>query len=877
MVESKEIKEYSKKAFEFIQDKKVQTIITIVLLIATIFLGAFIRVQGLPNLKDPTTGDYTPLALDPYYFLRVSETLIANNGNLPVVDSMRYPALGAGWANEMTPYSTNFLYKIMGVFNPDISLRLVNVLNPVIFFILGIIIFALLVFLLTKNKWITVISTGILSIIPPYLYRTLAGFSDHESIGMFGIFLALIFFAIGMFYLEKKKNSGIYSGVFGLISGFMTMFAIAAWGGGAKFLFMILPLAFIVLWLTKKDKNYSNYFLFYFLWFISTILFAPLFNYDVSYILTSFMLSSAGILTIFTMGFIIMEIILIKTKILNKNLEKYRGLFSLGGVIVFGAILYQIFIGNFFSFFASIINKILYPFGTGRVGLTVAENKQPYLTELIAQVGKFVFYTFLAGCFIVGGKLASGIKKKKFRKYFTVTFAFFIFGILFSRVSASSALNGDNFLSKALFFISFLAFAITSFYIYWKSDWEIKTTWIFIAAWMIPMLLSVRSAIRVFFAIVPFISMMVPITLFEIGKFAKKSKDEMAKLLAIVILLVLVVGIVWAAVGFTKTITYQAKNQAPSYNTDWQNAMSWVRNNTVENGIFLHWWDYGYWVQTGGERPTVTDGGHANGHWDHLVGRYVLTTPYPETAKSFMKSHNVSYLLIDPTDIGKYSAYSSIGDDNENSDRASWLVTLVSDPKETQETRNETTRIYRGGTYLDVDLSYKLNGKTIFLPKGKAAIDGITLKKTNTGYYQPEGIYLYNGQQYNLPIRYMYFNGNLQDFGKGINSTVYLYTNVYSSPTGTQFDVDGAVMYLSEKTKDSLVAKLYLMGDPLDEYSELELLHEESQYPLKFYYGGFRGPISIWGVNEMPDILVREEFTALDGGYGELDDLVFIK
>ena len=32
--------------------------------------------------------------------------------------------------------------------------------------------------------------------------------------------------------------------------------------------------------------------------------------------------------------------------------------------------------------------------------------------------------------------------------------------------------------------------------------------------------------------------------------------------------------------------------------------MSWVRENTPEESIFVHWWDYGYWVQYGFGKPT---------------------------------------------------------------------------------------------------------------------------------------------------------------------------------------------------------------------------------------------------------------------------------
>jgi hypothetical protein len=67
------------------------------------------------------------------------------------------------------------------------------------------------------------------------------------------------------------------------------------------------------------------------------------------------------------------------------------------------------------------------------------------------------------------------------------------------------------------------------------------------------------------------------------------------------------------------------------------------------------------------------------------------------------------------------------------------------------------------------------------------------------------------------------------------------------------------------------------MNDPENKYSELELVHEESPFPLPFYYGGFRGPIKIWKVGEMPNILINEEFLATSGEYGLLDNLEFEK
>ena len=153
-----------------------------------------------------------------------------------------------------------------------------------------------------------------------------------------------------------------------------------------------------------------------------------------------------------------------------------------------------------------------------------------------------------------------------------------------------------------------------------------------------------------------------------------------------------------------------SKNTGPSAHIQWQKAMSWVRTNTPEDSVFVHWWDYGYWVESLGKRRTVADGGHFQGAEDgnHKIGRYVLTTPNPKTALSYFKSMKTNYLLIDPTELGKYSAYSRIGSD-KNWDRFSVIPIGTYDPRQTQETKNETSYIYNVQTGVDEDIYYTLN------------------------------------------------------------------------------------------------------------------------------------------------------------------------
>jgi hypothetical protein len=319
--------------------------------------------------------------------------------------------------------------------------------------------------------------------------------------------------------------------------------------------------------------------------------------------------------------------------------------------------------------------------------------------------------------------------------------------------------------------------------------------------------------------------------------------------------------------------------------------MSWVRENTPENSIFVHWWDYGYWVQYLGERPSLTDGGHGVGYWDHLTGRYLLTTPEPETALSFMKSHNVSYLLIDQTDLGKYAAYSKIGSGPEGEDRFSQIPVMILDPNQIQETAEKEIRIYGGGALVDEDIIFEREEQKIFLPARRAVVAGIRLdfsrEENQISFEQPQALFIYNGQQITIPIRYLYFDEQLVDFKVGLEATARVIPVASLTGQNVQIDNIGAVIYLSPKVSDGLFAQLYLMDDPSNKYPTLKLAHSEPDSFVRslnqqganikdfVYYVGFRGPIKIWEVDYPSNILEKEEFLRSSGDFAEFDNLQF--
>ncbi len=324
--------------------------------------------------------------------------------------------------------------------------------------------------------------------------------------------------------------------------------------------------------------------------------------------------------------------------------------------------------------------------------------------------------------------------------------------------------------------------------------------------------------------------------------------------------------------------------------------MEWARTETPERSIFVHWWDYGYFVQTLGNRPTVTDGGHSGGdHADHYIGRYILTTPKPETALSFMKTWNVSYLLIDPTEMGKYGAFSKIGS-NDSWDRVSaGILGGASDDSQMQETATGITKVYQLGGCVDSDIPYNrtfLPGITISKTQQmqcNSYVGGVVLEIVeNNGQIsikQPTGVFFYNNKQYRIPIKNVFVGGQMISFAEGIDSVVYLVPKI--DQASGQIDNIGAMIYLSPRTHYSLMGRLYILDDYYNEYPTLtEARFEEDPVVSHFkqfypelnefvWYGGLRAPLKIWEVNYPVGTQVHEEFldrnTKLE--FGGLDRL----
>ena len=835
---------------------------TLAILINLIAFSFILRIQNLQYLIDVTTNQYIPADPDAMAFMRYAK-YIAENGSLMQVDMLRYFPYGFPGVQEFS-FLANFivyLHKFLDIFT-NFSLELVDVIYPAIAFAIGLIFFFLLVKKLFNEK-IALLSTAFLAFVPSYLFRTLTGISDKEALATIFMFAALYFFV-----LSWKTEKNIKTLIYGGISGILTAITNAIWGGGVFIFLMIGIFAIIEILLNKFSKKD---FISYASWlFLSLIVLMTLFSSR--YNLGTILLSSTTSMAVFALFFYIF--LLLYNHLAKKHyllFEKLKfinklppALVTLIIAFVIGSLFMLIVFGGtyFNGLVKQTINTLTIPFATDRWVRTVAENSQPYITDWIGNFGKYYLWFFILGSILLFNEMNNNFKNKL---KLTIIYTIFILGFIFSRYSPNSIFNGTSALSIIIYLAAFLGLILIMFIPYLYEQYknkeylhEIKSLdkrYLFILIWFFIMIIAARGAVRLIFIFSPITAILASYFVFKLADLVKKFKNKIVSYGSI--LIIAVVSLLLLS-NFAQTSLAQASSVGPTYNQQWQYMGQWIRDNTSENSVFAHWWDYGYLVQYN-NRATISDGGNAGGYEvNYFTGRHVLTGQSEKEALEFLKSKNVTHLLIVSDEIGKYPAYSSIGS-NVNYDRYSWISTFGLNEEQTQETRNGTSYVYTGGFPLDEDLVY--NGKVY--PRQSAGIGAVILpvedvKNNNTvlGYNikQPKAILVYSGQQLDLPLKCVYVNNQKYEFEEGLEGCF----RVIPTISNNQVNPIGAGLYLSKRTYKSLFSELYLFNKESENFKTA--YSDESQIPLAIYNGRLIGPYKVWEVNYPRNLKVPEEY-----------------
>jgi len=893
------LKERKEKVINFLKNRQLWVVG--VLLIA-IILGVYIRSLpmtdhgGNPGLWDITTNTWTlGPDLDPWLFERYAK-IIMEEGSMPAIDSMRNVPLGFDTSIEsmLLPYMIDWTYHGLNFVGVESNIEFAAVIFPVIMFALTIITFFLFVreVFVRKSKQsklransIALISTFFMIVMPVFLSRTIAGIPEKESAAFFFMFLALYLF------LKAWKTDNIkLAGLWGIFAGIVTGMMGLVWGG---IVYLFIPIALATLIAFNLNKIRKKEFLVYCLWIISS--FGILTFFSNKYRLLSMLTSLSTGLSVLVFLVLIVHVLLWETKLskikIIKRSKLPKTLISLIFTVILIVFLSSVIFGPEFiiSKIKTIHQTIFKPI-TGRWNITVAENRQPNFLEWSQNFGPFVkgipimFWLFFAGSVVLFNRMLTRLKKKE-TIVLTGLYILFFFGLVFSRYSGASMFNGDNFISKAFYYISILLFVfyIIKYYLEYykkedKSFEKIRFEYLILFSLFIFALFTARGAVRLIMVLGPIAPIFVGFLIVESIDRFRKVKDETWKMILGILIIVILIASVYSFWIYYQSVKVQAYSFVPSsYNVQWQKAMEWVRDETPENAVFSHWWDYGYWVQSIGNRATVLDGGNAIAYWNYLMGRLVLTGDNQADALEFLYNHDATHLLIDSSDIGKYTAFSSIGSDKDF-DRYSWMSPFVMDDKQTQETNNETLFFYPGGLTLDEDLVIEDSGREVLLPKGGAGIGAVVVSaNTQTNQYQqPYVIAVYQGKQYRVKLRYLNIEGRFIDFGSGIEATAYIFPRLDNNQGRIAVNGIGTALYISPRLMRGMLAQIYILEDPLNNFPNFKIAHTQSSLivedlrnqgldlPEFVFYQGIQGPIKIWDVEYTGNEEIKQEYLDKD-------------
>lgn len=511
---------------KIISDKRVQWAVAIISFLIILFLSTNLRLGNLDIMKDSTTGKYTSNDLDSLYFYRIAETKLNNGGKLPEIDELRSPGYNVPWLRELLPDMLIWNYKFLKVFNSEITFDYACAISAPIFFAIGLVLFFIMALLLTKSKTASVVASAFLGFAPGFLFRSIAGFYDHDHVGVFALFALVSILYLGIKKFEKDYKSSVLWGVF---VGFFTALVYNSWAGAITFVLVFMPVAYLIYYLfNSKDK--LKFITHYLVMLVSTVIFVGILGMSSKGIAERF-LDSQGLAILFVIGFALidfgLELLLKKKKLFD---EKYEKLASLGITGILGILGLMAIGKNPIDLFKKVWSTLIYPFYgdfSGRLGSTVAENAQPYLVDLISQNGEIIFWLFVLGLVVVAINFVKNSEKKENKIILSGSMALMFVAILFSRYSPSNLFDGENFLSQAFYLVGALAFVLGLGYVYSKERFKIDERYIVLFAMGITVVLNARAAVRSFFLITPFIALIASYPIAKIiEKICEKKENE---------------------------------------------------------------------------------------------------------------------------------------------------------------------------------------------------------------------------------------------------------------------------------------------------------------------------------------------------------------
>lgn len=468
------------------------------------------------------------------------------------------------------------------IFGGGLDLYDFTILFPVIFSSLSVIVIFALVRVIGGTT-AGLFSAILFSVSIPLLIRSPLGWFKSEPLGIF-FGLLLVYLLLSGINSKNKKIAFIKL----VGSGIFTIFSISAWGGNQ---FFIIPIGILFLALPFLRTDHK-----FLIWAIPV--------YTITAILISFMFERVNIFGLWGISLIVSTLFLVSCILIQNKSSKNKqrnGLLFLISLLVMTGIIF--IINSESEFLPSASHRYLNalnPFLTTTDPLV--DSVSEHATTTLSQ--SFLFHSVLM--------IFSGI------------------GIWI--IIKNAQIKNSNFINNDMLSFS-LILGICGVYI--------SSTF-------------VRLELFASIAVIVLASLGLTALTKEFFKNKSQSKKPIHKLLQLPfvtgIIILLLIPMIYPAGSEPSSITHtpptilNGGSAFPIATNDWLDAFDWMKNNTPKDAVIASWWDYGYWIQTMGERASLADNSTVSTKIIQDIAKMLLDNP--DSAWNILNEMQADYVLI---------------------------------------------------------------------------------------------------------------------------------------------------------------------------------------------------------------------------------------
>ncbi len=537
-------------------------------------------------------------ALDPFYAYRINELMLQNNLQVPEFDPIRYWPDGVP-IEKYGPLMYFYVPVMLYVAMGSVGITMTYLNFAIMYPALMGALAVFIMFFLARE----IFDDNNAGLFSAFFLATVPGYIARTSAGFFDKEATggtFLLLAILLFVLAYKRNSWKY----GALSAIAVFVSMGSWGGAQFIIYIVSIFAIAMLLLNRFSRNMMPSVIFVLLSAVATQrLFLGL-DLTIEQIIAS----------------VTILMILIRYAAERYELIKKEQFIYIAPVIIVSIILFML-VGSMFS-------DTLWYMVNRAIGLVVISEQ---------------------------GVIASTVAEQMPGSWSDIT----------SRTDIGFGLNILPALAPyrmllSVWFLMMLGIIFAAYNVYTEKNMLIMIP----VFWLLMSVQTVLYMVRLVFFLGPPAAIMAGYCAAQLIKFLMKYnftasvKGKDIKLL--VIPLMIFVSLVILSNAVTGYVF--CNSLGPSYNQYWDESMTFMKENTAANASILSWWDFGYWFQTRGERPSIADGGNINGTVNHQIAEWYIDRSDNWTSyRQWMKSKQVDYILMDYTLPGKYGAISKIG------------------------------------------------------------------------------------------------------------------------------------------------------------------------------------------------------------------------